>query len=380
MDEEINETFVDPVLNCEIDLDEEMFEETNGSFVEHDVMLETLEEIYYKNQKVHPLLECSKLDAMQMVLAFFMRHNLTFVALEDLMHLINKILGNEALPTSKYFFFKLFSKNYQPKHVFFCKNTDCGAEVTLNDETNLMQNCKFCKTDNICDTSKSQHYFVTLPIATQLKEVIRENINHFIVNKTNHNDNFIRDIIDGHVYQELPEQQRHRITLTLNTDGVEVFKSSKNSLWPIQAIINEMDVKDRFKTKNILLLGVFYYHKHPNMQLFLKNTMIELQELKSTGLEVTVGNKIYHFDVNLLCGTFDGPAKAAVQNLTQHNGYHSCHYCEQLGEAVEVNEKGTLQVRYCYKENVEQRNHSEALCNMREAAENNKSVKGNRSL
>ena len=33
--------------------------------------------------------------------------------------------------------------------------------------------------------------------------------------------------------------QQDDITLTLNTDGAPVFKSSNTSLWPILAIINE---------------------------------------------------------------------------------------------------------------------------------------------
>lgn len=128
-----------------------------------------------------------------------------------------------------------------------------------------------------------------------MKEVITEKLHHFI-NKTDR-DSFIRDIVDGQVYNDLPEPavESHRVTLTLNTDGVDVFKTSKNSLWPIQAVINEIDIKDRFKTKNIMLLGVYYYNKHPDMQLLLKNMMLELKELNSSGLEITVGNKTIGF-------------------------------------------------------------------------------------
>lgn len=335
----------------------------------------TTEELFYKKQKLHPLLKCNKLDAMQIVLAFFMRHNLTFTALEDLLILINKLLGFKSVPVSKYFFFKLFSKKYKPQNVFFCKNKDCSAELVVEDEK-LKNTCKFCQSENVCDTKKSQNYFVTLPISEQLKEVVTDQLHQFI--NVSNRDLFIKDIVDGEIYKSLPESgERHKITLTMNTDGVEVFKSSKNSLWPIQAVINELDLNDRFKTKNIMLLGVYYYNKHPDMQLFLKNMMIELKDLHSSGLEVQVENKIYYFDVHLVCGTFDGPAKAAVQNLTQHNGYYSCHYCEQQGEVVQVNTKGTLQVRYQYKENVVLRNSVEAVSNMKEASENDKLVKGN---
>ena len=36
------------------------------------------------------------------------------------------------------------------------------------------------------------------------------------------------------------------ISLTLNTDGVAVFKSSKCSLWPVWLVINELPPAERY--------------------------------------------------------------------------------------------------------------------------------------
>ena len=36
------------------------------------------------------------------------------------------------------------------------------------------------------------------------------------------------------------------ISLTLNTDGVAIFKSSKNSLWPVWLVINELPPTERY--------------------------------------------------------------------------------------------------------------------------------------
>ena len=59
-------------------------------------------------------------------------------------------------------------------------------------------------------------------------------------------DDIIRDIFDAREYRKhvqsgfLSEQNKANVSLTLNTDGVEIYKSSKYSLWPIWLQINEL--------------------------------------------------------------------------------------------------------------------------------------------
>ena len=52
-----------------------------------------------------------------------------------------------------------------------------------------------------------------------------------------------KDIIDGGVYQDLVEsgflQDQCNISLTFNTDGIPVFRSSTFSFWPLHLIVNE---------------------------------------------------------------------------------------------------------------------------------------------
>lgn len=345
-----------------------------------NVRVESDEELFYKNQRIHPAIPCNKLEAMQMILMYFMRHNLTFVALEDVIKLINNILKLEALPTSKYKFFKLFSGRYNPKNVFFCKL--CSNEIEIPaDSDNPFVICEICQTSNKCSSSTSDDYFVTLAIEDQLKEIVCNKLQHFVRRPSNSlaATTIITDIIDGAIYKKLQTHER-KITLTLNTDGVQIVKSKSKSLWPIQATVNELPPEERFLSKNILLLGLWYNEKHPEMQILLKPFVLELLKLKSSGMEVDVNQEKINFDVTLVCGSFDGPAKAAVQNLTQHNGYNSCHYCEQRGEAVPVNDGGTLQVRYPYRGCVQKRTTKEAISNMKEASQNKNKlpVKGNK--
>ena len=51
------------------------------------------------------------------------------------------------------------------------------------------------------------------------------------------------DILDGAAYKSLPHGYTSKpanISVTLNTDGVPVFRSSGFSFWPIYLTINEL--------------------------------------------------------------------------------------------------------------------------------------------
>lgn len=138
-----------------------------------------------------------------MILIYFIRHNLTLVALEDLLKLINSIIGANSLFTSKYKFFKLFSKPYQPKNIFCCK--ECYFDLEVNNdmyENNLRtMECPHCKTSNKINSATETNYFVTYQLESILKEVISQNIHDFISNQQNDNSNDdISDINDGKLY------------------------------------------------------------------------------------------------------------------------------------------------------------------------------------
>lgn len=143
---------------------------------------ESEEALFYKAQLVHPSISCNKLEALQMVLMFFMRHSLTFVALEDLLKLINKILKVNSLTTTKYKFFKLFTNQYKPKHIFFCKV--CSNELELlddfHDNNGTEITCGVCNAINNCSSKKSDNYFVTFPITEQLKEIVVNKLDHLV--------------------------------------------------------------------------------------------------------------------------------------------------------------------------------------------------------
>ena len=58
----------------------------------------------------------------------------------------------------------------------------------------------------------------------------------------------ISDIWDGEEYKKHEEflSKPHNISLTCNTDGVSIYKSSKISIWPAWFVINELPPSLRY--------------------------------------------------------------------------------------------------------------------------------------
>ena len=76
----------------------------------------------------------------------------------------------------------------------------------------------------------------------------------------------IEDIFDGHLYKKHfgedgflkgtsahEKQTQVHMSLTINTDGVAVFRSSKFSIWPVYFVVNELPPNCRYIIGNMLL-------------------------------------------------------------------------------------------------------------------------------
>ena len=55
-------------------------------------------------------------------------------------------------------------------------------------------------------------------------------------------DDYMRDVYGGQLYSDLGDfvTKKQNLTLLWHTDGVQVYKSSSNTMWPVSAIINEL--------------------------------------------------------------------------------------------------------------------------------------------
>jgi hypothetical protein len=177
-----------------------------------------------------------------------------------------------------------------------------------------------------------------LPLKDQIKDLFSdEKVQKYLAN---HNLNRVRgtdsisDVTSSKLYHQLVEQHNlsgKDLTLTWNTDGIPVFKSSRYSIWPIQSSVNELP--PYLRGKHILLNGLWFGNRKPAMNTFLKPFIEECTHLENNGL--TIKDESQPRKIFAMVLSADSPARAIVKNCKQFNGKHGCDWCESPGEMID---------------------------------------------
>jgi Transposase family tnp2 len=313
----------------------------------------------------------SENDRAIMVLMYYLRHNLSLAALDDLLTLINAISGQKLLPKSTFLFKKLFPPAIQPNFHFFC--TECYLNLDDYDES-VTTICPKCSSNVSYETGKGKNFFITFNIEYQIKEILKKNQKNILFKKNNNGNTLITDVKDGKLYDNYQLLSKP-ITLTINTDGVKVFDSTKSgSLWPIHFVINELAPAIRFKPENLLVSGL-WFGSDPKMELFFKPLVQELVELSKKNTKIQINNEIIDVQIRAVLLTADCPAKDKIMKKKQFNGYFGCPYCLHPGK-LETNR----QIRYTCLGNIEARTHEKVICDMRLAYETETTINGMKGL
>lgn len=166
------------------------------------------------------------------------------------------------------------------------------------------------------------------------------------------------------------------VTITFSTDGAALFKSTKEkSVWPLQFIVNEIDIERRYKRENMMCSAISF-GKTPKMEVFFKPFIEEIQKINAEGgLSFTLKNgdkktvKIFP-----MIFTGDTPARADVLKKSQFNGYNGCAHCLHRGTLV------NKQIRYCKRDNGPLRTNEDVRGNMMDAQMLNEKVNGYKGL
>lgn len=279
----------------------------------------------------------TKASAVAMLMSIVHAHNFTWGALDDILKLINKMFGQNqnVLPGSKYLFRKLWSQKTSTvsKKYYYCERANCSG--LLQDDGTGKSTCALCSTS--ADEEAGRSYFTILDISQQVKHVIAKTKEVLSQNldaiETSLSSSSVTDISSGCVYRNLKEAAVVKpgdLTLTVNTDGSPVFKSSRSSIWPIQFTVSELPPEERFR--NTTLAGLWFGKKHPNMKLFMSKFADAVTEMDP--IQWTYGTADYKSQVHLICCCADAPARAAVQNHVLYSGYFGCPWCLIKGEHV----------------------------------------------
>ena len=297
------------------------------------------------NASLYQNANISLITALLLIMSFTLKHNLTDVALHDLLQLISYFIPKpNILVTSVYNFKKIFKFNQQNSSlIYYCKNCQASFENSLNLE------CQLCGTER-----SSKCYFVTLPIKKQIEQMFSrhgffEAIKHWFYCKVA--PDLIADVYDGALYRALSRPGEFlnlafHISFQWNTDGVPLFRSSSYSMWPMYFKINELPQRMRNGLNNKILAGMWFGNIKPSINTFLKPLCLALKELYTEGVQVHPPELQSPFICKaiVLSGTCDLPAKSMALNMVGHNGFYACPYCEQPGKTLALGSGGHVHI------------------------------------
>lgn len=294
----------------------------------------------YLTQPISSFLNVTKFEALLGILHFSISNSLSGVAIIELIDLINTILGDKgAIPASKYKVDKIFSNNLPYKVHYFCSK--CFVYLGDKEKCALITECQHCTEPFSIKNLNDTNYFVSISCRPQIEQILEEDgVTEMLSYPHNRPgpENCIRDIFDGETYKKLTSDGIvgpviDSLTLTFSSDGGNVYKNSKGSLWPIQFRINELPPKEKFLPHRLLVAGFWFGKSEPVPATFLQPFLKEIINFSSEPVKWTEPNtgKLHSTKVYLTHGIFDAPAKCLFQSLTQFNGYNSCPYCYHPG-------------------------------------------------
>ncbi|XP_075735380.1 uncharacterized protein LOC142776150 [Rhipicephalus microplus] len=266
--------------------------------------------------------------AIVLIMSFIAAHGLSWSDVDDLLKLVEALFGFEkcGLPQSKYLLRKLWSANCDSVSKYHYCCSQCGKLLDISSDK-IHLTCNVCRsTVKVSDVKSGGTFFSILDVGMQLSSTIEslsgvlfENLSK-LKQQAEVGCHLIRDITSGMMHRTLREKGVLRwsdLTITLNTDGSPLYKSSNSSKWPIQMIINELPAPYRYK--NVILGGVWYGRKHPNMLVFLEKFV---ESLCRTGeLIWKYSSTVIHSKIYTICVGVDAPARAAVGNQVQFNSF-----------------------------------------------------------
>ena len=135
----------------------------------------------------------------------------------------------------------------------------------------------------------STNYFISINLAYQMKQLLSnrtladdllKNIHSRNTNTGDRTNAIIRDVHDSELYKKAIQSDNkdfeYTLTLNFNTDGAPLTRSGKRAFWPVQANLNDLSPKLRFKY--VLLTGVLIAEKEPKstlLNLYLSKVFVE---------------------------------------------------------------------------------------------------------
>lgn len=147
------------------------------------------------------------------------------------------------------------------------------------------------------------------------------------------------------------------IKLDIGVDGLNVYKCSKITLWPILGVV--VCPKRKFLP---FLIGCYYGTAQPDsFDQFLEDFAIEFMTLKESGVFVPSINK--HLSVSIRCFCADAPARAHLAGVLGHNACKGCSKCDEIrdenAESAHTTKMGVLRTDESFRNRTHLEHHHE---------------------
>ena len=141
-------------------------------------------------------------------------------------------------------------QNYTPKQI-------CKDEIKLEKTYLICNDCDYLKPKSFCDkcsTTTPSNRFILLDVKDQLEHIVKANFVNYDLSKETIEKLGFRE---NSIFHQFHAKNENAISLTLNLDGLQIFNSSHIDCWPIFLTLNQLEFNKRFKTPNIIILGIF---------------------------------------------------------------------------------------------------------------------------
>lgn len=205
-----------------------------------------------------------------------------------------------------------------------------------------------------------------------------------------HDNNICSDVDDGILFKKNCEKNPSSLkilSLTLNADGATMYNNSRDSLWPVQLLLNFLPPNIRYQHENIIISTLYYGRTKPKMDDLLYLLAREMDFINSTFITFYKKNVFWNFLPVLHLCSCDLPARTAIQNFVAANGKFGCPFCHNPGTPIENNAERTT-IRYVqHGATMIKRTHNEtvefaeqAVSNINNKNGNSHGVKGYSSL
>lgn len=114
------------------------------------------------------------------------------------------------------------------------------------------------------------------------------------------------------------------LVLTVNVDGIPLFKSDTTEFW---CILGKCNVPHT----SVFPIGIWCGRGKPDVKPFLSKFVEEINQLTSETF-CMIGMQPIKLNMGPILA--DAPAKAFLKCVVQYSGYYGCDYCVQKGEYV----------------------------------------------